>query len=58
MFCSYSFSFPPFPIGIIATVNEINGSNQYIVDLVQSNSASKERNIAMELVAAKMVRSR
>ena len=45
-----------FPPGLSATVVELSNSNQYVVDLVQSNSASKDRNIATELISAKMVR--
>ena len=42
---------------MIATVIELNSCNQYVIDLIQSISASKERNIASELVNARMVKS-
>lgn len=42
--------------GIIATVVDLNAGNQYVVDLVQSNSVSKERNIAHQLIDSKVVR--
>ena len=45
-----------FREGLVATVIELDSGNQYVIDLVQSNSASKERNIANELIASKMVR--
>ena len=46
-----------FTLGLIATVVELNARNQYVIDLTQSNPITKEeRNIAVELVAAKIVR--